>query len=129
MTDSPETLRLDLEHGEIELKGQFTLGSNYTFLVSIKNDGRETPAVYKPRRGEQTLWDFPEASLAGREGNGPAIGIRPMAGSARSSFNGASDGESNLETSLWHGHCQDVGEFRPRWLAANASGTARLAGP
>ncbi len=67
MTESPETLRLDLEHGEIELKGQFTLGSNYTFLVSVRNAGRETPAVYKPRRGEQTLWDFPEASLAGRE--------------------------------------------------------------
>ena len=67
MIDSPETLRHDLEQGEIELKGQFTLGSNYTFLVSVRNDGRETPAVYKPRRGEQTLWDFPEASLAGRE--------------------------------------------------------------
>jgi uncharacterized repeat protein (TIGR03843 family) len=67
MTDSPEIQRLDLEQGEIELKGQFTLGSNYTFLVDVKCEGREIPAVYKPRRGEQTLWDFPEASLAGRE--------------------------------------------------------------
>lgn len=67
MTASPENLRLDLEHGEIELKGQFSLGSNYTFLVAVRNDGREIPAVYKPQRGEQALWDFPEASLAGRE--------------------------------------------------------------
>jgi uncharacterized repeat protein (TIGR03843 family) len=67
MTISPEILRLDLEQGEIELKGQFTLGSNYTFLVNVKCEGREIPAVYKPRRGEQSLWDFPEASLAGRE--------------------------------------------------------------
>ncbi len=67
MTASPEDLRLDLEQGEIELKGQFSLGSNYTFLVAVRNDGREIPAVYKPQRGEQALWDFPEASLAGRE--------------------------------------------------------------
>jgi hypothetical protein len=67
MTESPENLRLDLEQGEIELKGQFALGSNYTFLVAVRNDGREIPAVYKPQRGEQALWDFPEASLAGRE--------------------------------------------------------------
>lgn len=56
-----------LERGEIELKGQFLLGSNYTFLVTIQYRGQEIPAVYKPRRGEQPLWDFPENSLAGRE--------------------------------------------------------------
>jgi uncharacterized repeat protein (TIGR03843 family) len=67
MIDLPDILRLDLEHGEIELKGQFTLGSNYTFFVTVRHDGREMQAVYKPRRGEQILWDFPEASLAGRE--------------------------------------------------------------
>jgi hypothetical protein len=56
-----------LENGEISLQGQFLLGSNYTFLVTVLHNGREIPAVYKPRRGEQPLWDFPEASLAGRE--------------------------------------------------------------
>jgi uncharacterized repeat protein (TIGR03843 family) len=55
------------EDGEIELKGRFTFGSNYTFLVAVKYEGQEIPAVYKPHRGEQPLWDFPEASLAGRE--------------------------------------------------------------
>jgi hypothetical protein len=67
MTSQPNILRVILECGEIELKGQFTFGSNYTFLVSVRHDGQEFPAVYKPQKGEQTLWDFPPASLAGRE--------------------------------------------------------------
>ena len=56
-----------LEQGEISLQGQFLLGSNYTFLVSVKHADQEFRAVYKPVRGEQPLWDFPPASLAGRE--------------------------------------------------------------
>ncbi|MGH8245185.1 MAG: SCO1664 family protein [Gammaproteobacteria bacterium] len=60
-------LKTALQCGEIELKGQFMLGSNYTFLVTVHRDGKETPAVYKPSRGEQPLWDFPENSLAQRE--------------------------------------------------------------
>ncbi|HEX7540696.1 MAG TPA: SCO1664 family protein [Anaerolineales bacterium] len=62
-----ENLDAVLRNGNIELKGQFTFGSNYTFLVTVNHEGQEFPAVYKPRRGEQSLWDFPEASLAGRE--------------------------------------------------------------
>jgi uncharacterized repeat protein (TIGR03843 family) len=56
-----------LLHGEIDLKGQFLLGSNYTFLVTVRYQQQELPAVYKPERGQQTLWDFPAASLARRE--------------------------------------------------------------
>ena len=67
MSQEKNHLQTTLEQGEIELKGQFLLGSNYTFLVTVKHEGHELPAVYKPRRGEQPLWDFPEASLAGRE--------------------------------------------------------------
>ena len=63
----PGTLLTILENGRIELKGQFILGSNYTFLVTVKHERQEYPAVYKPQKGEQTLWDFPPASLAGRE--------------------------------------------------------------
>lgn len=55
------------KNGTIELKGRFTLGSNYTFLVTISGEGQEFSAVYKPQRGEQPLWDFPENTLAGRE--------------------------------------------------------------
>lgn len=62
-----EQLRTAIECGTYEIKGQFTFGSNYTFLVSIQHEGREYAAVYKPLRGEQPLWDFPENTLAGRE--------------------------------------------------------------
>ena len=63
----PTDLMEALSQGEIDIKGQFMLGSNYTFLVNIHHDGQEIPAVYKPQRGEQPLWDFPSESLAGRE--------------------------------------------------------------
>ena len=43
------------------------LGSNYTFLVDVTYEDKIYPAVYKPSRGEQPLWDFPENSLALRE--------------------------------------------------------------
>lgn len=56
-----------LREGELELKGQFILGSNYTFLVTVHHEGQDIPAVYKPSRGEQPLWDFPENTLAKRE--------------------------------------------------------------
>ena len=56
-----------LQEGEVELQGQFVLGSNYTFLVRVHHRARELPAVYKPSRGEQPLWDFPENTLAPRE--------------------------------------------------------------
>lgn len=56
-----------LQSGKIELKGQFMLGSNYTFLVMVHHEGREFQAVYKPSRGEQPLWDFPDNTLAQRE--------------------------------------------------------------
>lgn len=66
MTDSSLLLKA-LQHGDLELKGQFMLGSNYTFLVDVTYNDKIYPAVYKPSRGEQPLWDFPEQSLAQRE--------------------------------------------------------------
>lgn len=62
-----EFLRDAFEHGTLELKGQFTLGSNYTFFVSVSHAQHTIPAVYKPQKGEQPLWDFPENTLSGRE--------------------------------------------------------------
>jgi uncharacterized repeat protein (TIGR03843 family) len=56
-----------LQGGALELKGQFMLGSNYTFLVNVQYDGKELQAVYKPSKGEQPLWDFPDNTLAHRE--------------------------------------------------------------
>jgi hypothetical protein len=62
-----EFLHKAFSDGSIELKGQFTLGSNYTFLVTVSLEEKELQAVYKPQKGEQPLWDFPENTLAGRE--------------------------------------------------------------
>jgi uncharacterized repeat protein (TIGR03843 family) len=62
-----EQLKAAIQCGTYEIKGQFTFGSNYTFLVSVQHEGSEYAAVYKPLRGEQPLWDFPENTLAGRE--------------------------------------------------------------
>jgi len=56
-----------LQNGEINIKGEFAWGSNYTFLAEVCLDGRVLQAVYKPSRGERPLWDFPPASLARRE--------------------------------------------------------------
>lgn len=53
--------------GEIELQGQFVLGNNYTFLVKVTKENETCQGVYKPSRGEQPLWDFPEESLSKRE--------------------------------------------------------------
>ncbi len=43
------------------------LGSNYTFFVDVHHEGETYQAVYKPIKGEQPLWDFPDNSLAQRE--------------------------------------------------------------
>jgi len=66
-TQNIETIKQVFQHGDLELKGQFTLGSNYTFLVEITYEGEIHPAVYKPIRGEQPLWDFETNTLALRE--------------------------------------------------------------
>jgi len=64
---TPQTIQTALTHGEYELKGQFMLGSNYTFLVDVQHEGETYQAVYKPCKGEQPLWDFPDNTLAQRE--------------------------------------------------------------
>ena len=42
-------------------------GSNYTFLAELELDGRHGNAIYKPRKGEIPLWDFPSGTLFKRE--------------------------------------------------------------
>jgi len=56
-----------LQSGRMQVQGQFTWGSNYTFLVSLTHKRRKMKAVYKPLKGEMPLWDFQPESLAGRE--------------------------------------------------------------
>jgi hypothetical protein len=57
----------DLQYGEIDLEGQFLHGSNGTFLVNVKTAMENRRAVYKPKAGEQPLWDFPFGTLYKRE--------------------------------------------------------------
>ena len=63
----PHKLKNVFANGDLELKGQFTLGSNYTFLVEVTHEDSTYSAVYKPMRGEQPLWDFETNTLALRE--------------------------------------------------------------
>ncbi len=57
-----------LREGEMhEVHGLLPWSSNYTFLVSIKKGADSIFAIYKPRRGERPLWDFPDGTLCQRE--------------------------------------------------------------
>lgn len=62
----PEILQL-LARGELEVQGVMPWGSNYTLLATVKQDGLQGLAIYKPRRGERPLWDFPRGTLCQRE--------------------------------------------------------------
>ncbi|MBA3290089.1 MAG: SCO1664 family protein [Actinobacteria bacterium] len=66
MSSAAEVLTM-LEHGSLEILGRLPYSSNYTFLATACLEGSEVRAVYKPRRGERPLWDFPEGTLAARE--------------------------------------------------------------
>src|SRR6266542_577730 len=41
--------------------------SNYTFLAEVCDANTTMLAIYKPRRGEAPLWDFPDGTLCNRE--------------------------------------------------------------
>ena len=57
----------ELAAGELEVLGRMHYASNATFLARVRNNGAEMAAVYKPRRGERPLWDFPNGTLCQRE--------------------------------------------------------------
>ena len=56
-----------LQKGSLQVEGQFTFSSNYTFLTSITYKKSSCKAVYKPQKGETPLWDFTPDTLANRE--------------------------------------------------------------
>lgn len=64
---SDEQARALLSEGEIEIEGLFADASNYTFAATVARGDDRALAVYKPRRGERPLWDFPEGTLYLRE--------------------------------------------------------------
>jgi hypothetical protein len=48
-----------LRVGELEVHGRIADSSNTTLLVTVRLGELETLAVFKPERGERSLWDFP----------------------------------------------------------------------
>jgi hypothetical protein len=53
--------------GDLEVLGLLPNASNGTFLARARLGDEEELAVYKPRRGETPLWDFPDGTLCARE--------------------------------------------------------------
>ncbi|MFN2489733.1 MAG: SCO1664 family protein [Actinomycetota bacterium] len=53
--------------GDVEVLGLLPYSSNYVFLARLCREGTDALAIYKPRRGESPLWDFPRGTLAARE--------------------------------------------------------------
>jgi hypothetical protein len=66
VTSVERVLRL-LLHGQLDVEGLMPDSSNYTFLARVEDDDLQGLAVYKPRRGERPLWDFPRGTLCQRE--------------------------------------------------------------
>lgn len=56
-----------LVKGEMQIEGALPYSSNYTLLTSVEYQGLRALGVYKPRRGERPLWDFPRGTLYRRE--------------------------------------------------------------
>ncbi|MCB0086173.1 MAG: hypothetical protein KDE47_34770, partial [Caldilineaceae bacterium] len=56
-----------LQNGNMKEKGLLPYSSNYSFLVTVQLDDLEVPGVYKPRKGENPLWDFTSGTLCQRE--------------------------------------------------------------
>ena len=56
-----------LTTAELTVRGFLAGASNHTLLVQVGEPDTGLHAVYKPRRGERPLWDFPPGSLYRRE--------------------------------------------------------------
>jgi len=56
-----------VRRGTLSLVGQLSWGSNATLLGVLEDDQASAHAIYKPRRGERPLWDFPSGTLCQRE--------------------------------------------------------------
>ncbi len=56
-----------LKAGKVKEKGLLPYSSNTSFLVVIDDGQCSVPAVYKPQKGENPLWDFEWGTLCQRE--------------------------------------------------------------
>ncbi len=66
---SANELAATMQRGEFGPLKLVPWGSNYTFITSLcdETNGSEYAVIYKPRRGEVPLWDFPNGTLYKRE--------------------------------------------------------------
>jgi uncharacterized repeat protein (TIGR03843 family) len=64
---TPEEIGEVLARGRVEVVARVRYSSNGTFLVEASMADVALHAVYKPRRGERPLWDFPSGTLCNRE--------------------------------------------------------------
>lgn len=72
MSDSQPALSINemlamLTYGELVPQTLMPWSSNATLLCVATYDEKQALVVYKPRRGERPLWDFPEGTLCQRE--------------------------------------------------------------
>ncbi|NLG47052.1 SCO1664 family protein [Gordonia sp. (in: high G+C Gram-positive bacteria)] len=56
-----------LVNGRLTVLGRIASASNLTVACEVTDGERTEQCVYKPIRGEEPLWDFPDGTLAGRE--------------------------------------------------------------
>ncbi|WP_026876193.1 SCO1664 family protein [Jiangella gansuensis] len=56
-----------LRDGELTVEGRLVVASNLTLVGQVSHGEQTVRCVYKPIRGEQPLWDFPDGTLAARE--------------------------------------------------------------
>jgi len=56
-----------MQRAEIESCDWLMAGTNRVFMVKMRLGGQEVRAIYKPRKGEAPLWDFPDGTLYKRE--------------------------------------------------------------
>ncbi|GAA2387276.1 MULTISPECIES: SCO1664 family protein [Gordonia] len=56
-----------LATGELTVLGRIASASNLTVACAVSDGRTAMRCVYKPVRGEEPLWDFPDGTLAGRE--------------------------------------------------------------
>lgn len=72
MDDQPQEISVArvleaLAQGELSIEAAMPYSSNYTLLTSVEYEGLRLLGIYKPRRGERPLWDFPRGTLYRRE--------------------------------------------------------------
>jgi hypothetical protein len=56
-----------LARGELSVETSMPYSSNYTLLCTVNYQDERLLGIYKPRRGERPLWDFPQGTLYRRE--------------------------------------------------------------